>query len=105
MGMRLWPPARTLATSPCSDSSATASLLVSGAWYVKGAGFTGMGFGALSDAPQEADDFRRWGERSRHARCEVAGIGDHRDSCDARGRVAAEEHQRVGLLDRLRRVD
>src|SRR5262245_27779561 len=39
-GTRLWPPARTLASSPSSASAAAASSAVPGAWYWNGAGFT-----------------------------------------------------------------
>src|SRR5579862_6902922 len=39
-GTRLCPPARTLASSPCSPSRATASSTDATAWYSKGGGFT-----------------------------------------------------------------
>ncbi len=41
MGTRLWPPANTLASSPCSARSDVTSPSDSGAWYSNGAGFIG----------------------------------------------------------------
>ena len=47
IGTRLCPPARTLASSPCSASSAVTSESDSGAWYSNGAGFIGSSGKAL----------------------------------------------------------
>ncbi len=41
IGTRLCPPAISFAPSPSSASRSTASLVLSGAWYSNGAGFTG----------------------------------------------------------------
>src|SRR5205814_2711950 len=48
---------------------------------------------------------RRRRERLGHARAEVAGVGDQRLARDRAGRVAAEKHERIRLLERRRRLD
>src|SRR4051794_6672359 len=60
---------------------------------------------AGSDGPQELDDGLRRRERARDARAEVPGVGDERDAGNAGRRVAAEEHERIRLLDRRRRLE
>src|SRR6478752_9339036 len=62
IGMRLWPPARTLPSCPTSARTATASATLRGAWWTKGEGFTvtilpcvvGCGYGTGS--PLRASD-------------------------------------------------
>src|SRR4051812_29699890 len=58
-----------------------------------------------SDAAQEADDLLRRRVRAGHAGTEVTGVGDDRDAGDPGGRIAAQEREWVGLLERGRRFD
>src|SRR5438876_199117 len=61
-GTRLWPPASTLASSPSSASSESASSRVVGAWYSNGGGFIDVPFARGERAlPQPEDSF--WGAR------------------------------------------
>src|SRR5205085_11689670 len=61
-GTRLWPPASTLASSPSSASSASASSRVVGAWYSNGGGFIDVPFPRGERAlPQP--EYAFWGSR------------------------------------------
>src|SRR3954471_16521985 len=80
IGTRLCPPASTLASSPCSASSRTASTAVVGAWYSKGAGFTGPGSDAVLrdlDGPSAVDRDDGTGDERRAVGGEERGdLGD-----------------------------
>ena len=76
IGTRLWPPASTLASSPCSASNAVTSASDSGAWYSNGAGFIGNSRDGWAREPTAAG-------RPDPRRSEDAGAGRVRSMADA----------------------